>query len=1233
MRYRDVVQFEPIDTVVQLRSAEEADAAAQLVATYVVSPHMAEVLTTLVIPQLQFARAADQKGLLIVGNYGTGKSHLLALLSAVAERADLTQRLRSKAVRAAAAEIAGRFQVIRLEIGATEMRLRDIVTSKLEQALEAWGIAYHFPAMTEVSNTKEPLQAMMAAFQERFPEQGLLLAVDELLDYLRTRDSQALILDLGFLRELGEVCEISRLRFIGGIQESLFDSPSFQFAADAVRRVKDRYEQVLISREDVTYVVSQRLLRKSEAQRAQVRGYLEPFAPLYPDLATRLETYVELFPVHPAYIKTFGEIFIVEKREVLKTLSREMAARLDSEAPRDSPGLIAYDSYWDVLRANPSVRSIADVRDVIDKSEVLEAKVQSAYTRPAYKPVALRIIHALSVHRLTTADLRAPIGVTAVELRDDLCLSLPMPEQSAEFLEATVGAALKEISRTVSGQFLSFNQDNGQWYLDVTKDVDYDALIQQRADTLSADQLDRAYYDALTRALELTDVNTHVTGFAIWEYEVEWTEKRSARPGYLFFGAPNQRSTAQPPREFYLYFLQPYHLPGYGETRQGDEVFFRLAGKDEAFDRTLRLYAAATMLAEQASSAARPLFREKAATNNPQRPGYLQQLLRWLQERAPTALEVTYQGTSRPAADLLRGRAASIRELVDQIASTCLTPRFRDTLPEYPTFPLRVTRANRAATATEALRWIAGTMKSRQGAEVLQALELLDGDRLSSDGSRYARHFREALAERGEGRVLNRADLIETRFQGGVEYDRRFHLEPEWLAVVLTALVYAGEITLALPGKKIDAASLDQAATLGSEALSRFSYIERPRDLPLAALTALFGLLGLPAGLIRNQAAHGEAVQALQQRAAEELGQVVTARARVAEGIVCWNATVVEGAERDDLLAGLDGYRGFLDGLRPYSTPGRLKSFAPTVEQVQQQAGAQANLKELRELQLLVAELQPLAAYLLQARSVLPGDDATAIAIAGLQSEQIAALRDPARRTATGTRAQLAQAALALKVRYAAGYLERHQRARLSLDQDKRKATLLKSPVLRRLQALRAISLLPRSAEEELERSLAALRTCTELTAPELATSPVCPHCNFRPLEEGDSPPAAARLDAYERKLERMEQEWLATLLQNLQDPTVQETLALFGAAERRPLERLLGEQRLPETVDTALVRALDAAFQGLERVVIGKEELVASLTNGGAPATVDELSGRLKGFLEQQTRGKNVERVRIVVE
>ena len=270
MKYEDLIQFDPIETVVQIRDADEAAAARRLVSSYVISDEMAEKLSALVFPQLQFDRPADNKGLLIIGNYGTGKSHLMSLISAIAEHGDLVSEISHPGTEEAARSLAGRFKVVRTEIGTTTMSLRDIVIGELQGRLDALDVAFAFPGIAEVSGSKRAFEEMMAVFHEAYPDHGLLLVVDELLDYLRSRRDQDLVLDLNFLREIGEICKDLRFRFVAGLQEAIFDSDRFAFVAASIRRVKDRFEQVAIARRDVKFVVAQRLLRKTGGQSGDV---------------------------------------------------------------------------------------------------------------------------------------------------------------------------------------------------------------------------------------------------------------------------------------------------------------------------------------------------------------------------------------------------------------------------------------------------------------------------------------------------------------------------------------------------------------------------------------------------------------------------------------------------------------------------------------------------------------------------------------------------------------------------------------------------------------------------------------------------------------------------------------------------------------------------------------------------------------------------------------------------
>ncbi|MEF3322080.1 DUF6079 family protein, partial [Campylobacter jejuni] len=65
---------------------------------------------------------------------------------------------------------------------------------------------------------------------------------------------------------------------------------------------------------------------------------------------------------------------------------------------------------------------------------------------------------------------------------------------------------------------------------------------------------------------------------------------------------------------------------------------------------------------------------------------------------------------------------------------------FQDQAPEYPYFSMLITGQNREQAAQDALRAIAGQNRTKQATAVLDALELLDGERLDPNRSKYAKH-------------------------------------------------------------------------------------------------------------------------------------------------------------------------------------------------------------------------------------------------------------------------------------------------------------------------------------------------------------------------------------------------------------------------------------------------------------------------------------------------------------
>lgn len=1241
MKYGDLIQFEPLETVLQLRDANDPKTAEEMIKNYVISQEMAERLIDIVFSQLQFSNPRDNKAILIVGNYGTGKSHLMSVVSSIAEHAELVTYIANPKVAQAAASIAGKFKVIRSEFSAaTEMSLRDIVTKLLSEELAKLGVTYVFPSADQVTNHKPCFEDMMTAFHKSYPDHGLLFVLDELLDYLESRKDQQVVQDLGFMRELAESCAELRFRCIAGVQEAIFDSHRFQFASDRLRRVKDRFEQVFIARNDIKYVVAERLLKKTAAQQANIRTYLTPFAKFYSKMNEQMDEFVRLFPVHPDYIDTFERVSAVEKRQILKSLSISMNKLLNVEVPSDYPGVIAYDSYWKELSSDASYRTLPDIRDVMNVSSVLQDRVNRSFTRPAYKDMALRIINALSLHRLTVNDIHSPMGATAQELRDTLCLYQPGIEDlggdPADDLLSQVETVLREIHKTVSGQFISTNPDNHQFYLDLKKTDDFDAIIDQRAESLGSEALNRAYHKALYNILECSDLP--ITDYRnLWGDEIEWRERMSGRMGWLFFGTPRERSTAYPPRDFYLYFIQPFDTPKFKDDKLPDEVQFYLSGLDQSFKSVLEKYAAALDLAGTASGHAKATYEAKSN-------GFQRAMNKWLQENQ-TAFEIVYQGKRKPMMDWAKGQAVrdraglagneriNFRDLVNTVAGMCLAPHFENIAPQYPIFSVLVTSKNREQYAKDAIRVIAGGNPTKQATAVMDALDLLDGNRIAPAQSKYAQSIVSKLKKKPHGHVLNRTEILETIH--GTDYlePDGYRLEPEWVALLLAALVYSGDIILAIPGNKFDTSKLAELAATPVSDIAAFKHIEPPKDWNLSGLQALFELLELPPGLAIEISQNKDgSISSLQDRISNKVRRLVSSLQILRDRMPFWGGYVLSVAEAEHYKTQLTTGKSFFESLQAYSTTGKLKNFRYSAEEVREQQEILDQLANIEKLQTLVAELSPIATYLSKAEAVLPIDHEWNDQVKSARADLLQQIGSIQERSKANFRTQVSQRLTELKNSYIHIYAGLYAKCRLSMSEDKRKVLLMRDERLDQVQIISTIDILPSAHLVEYRNKLASLKTQGSLSEKDLQSDPVPNNSDFRPINEDLKVSASTRLSHLEDQLDSMVKNWTDTLLDNLDDPTTKDSLELLSASDRSPIETFIKSRTLPNPIDQDFVKALRQVLQGLVPIEVSSEEVQHALFSQGSAATVDQIKQRLDQFIIAKCRGQDISKVRIVL-
>jgi hypothetical protein len=1233
VKYRDLIQFEPVTEVIQLRWADQKEKASSLIATYVISDRMADVILHRILPALRFDDASIGRGLLIVGNYGTGKSHLMSVVTAAAEHADLNAEIGHPAVAEGLKVIAGKFKVVRQETGANTMHLRDVVLGQLEKQLKGIGVEYTFPPMSQAASNKDLLVEMMQVFKQRYPGMGLLVALDELLDFLRARSDKELVLDLNFLRELGEACELEPLRFIAGIQEALFDSSRFQFAADSIRRVKARFDQVSIVREDLAYVVSHRLLVKTQSQRRKVKHYLEKFTSLYTAMAERLDQYVELFPVHPAYLEIFEQVTIGERRDLLKALSLQMTSLMNREIPDDRPGLIAFDAYWRMLSEDRAYRTIPEVRAVQDKAKVLSERIRNSPGMKEYGEAALRIIDGLALQRLTLGDVYAPIGLTPTELRDQLLLHLLIPEKDADFLLATVESVLKEISRTVSGQFISHNPENDQYYLDLKKDIDFDALIDQRALTLEDSTLDRYYFEVMVRALELNE-SSYVPGFRIWQREIAWTKHGITRQGYIFLGASNERSTAHPERDFYLHFLAPFGNGNAKTDGKEDEVFFSLSVKDEDFSNAIRHYAGAREMSAISSGSNKDQYDRKAAQAQ-------MVLTTWLRENLLRAFQIRYQSEEFTSSEAVSRYRLSLRNLpfrdqVYKLGSAIFDWHFNRQFPDYPCFEgMEFTSETARMAAESTLRAIAGGPVTRNVQTVLEGLKLavFEGGKLNwtIEESPYAVHFMELLAALNEGQVLNRSEFLSG--EPGAERDTRFKLEPEWVLVVLASLTRHGILNINLPGGQIADGDLDNSARMSIDHLWRFTSISRPKALPEAVLRELCTQMNVDPELINNPRTLESGVRQLQQQILSELDRVVRMMEDVRDGPRCWGEAIYSAKAQQDLRTELGEYRQFLNSLQNLNAPSKLRNLTCGIGEIRAAFRPRKRLEEVNSLFDLLRLLQPLLEYLSQVQIVFPASHPWVSEAAASKAEVLATLRDPIQRSTPGTAGLLKGRLENLQSTYIQAYMDLHQKMRLDRAMDDRKRQLTSDQRWSRMRALSKLELLPEKSLLIIQDRLGNIRTCSGLQPYELNRHVYCPHCSFTPGNDSGKQTAAELLEAIENDFEMLCSQWIEALLINLQTPEAEKNLPLLNDKERQAVRNFIQSGALPEKITDDFVNGLQSTLQGLEKLTIDSSELLLELTKAGMPCTPEELESRIREYLQSQFQSKDRRKLRIYIE
>ncbi len=280
------------------------------------------------------------------------------------------------------------------------------------------------------------------------------------------------------------------------------------------------------------------------------------------------------------------------------------------------------------------------------------------------------------------------------------------------------------------------------------------------------------------------------------------------------------------------------------------------------------------------------------------------------------------------------------------------------------------------------------------------------------------------------------------------------------------------------------------------------------------------------------------------------------------------------------------------------------------------------------QLKAVVSELTPLCTYLKEAQLVLPEEFPWQEKVKLARDALRQGLADPVLRSDESFKSEQITALTALKTEYAKHYIELYMRVRLDSSDEKTKAKLLSDERLAELDILSGIALLPAQQLADWRKDAAQLQAAKPIDPKQLAMN--ANPAEFNARQESGKAPASEQLKNLEQRLDSLQSDWLSNLSNLLDDPFI--NLELLKPVQAQLIRDFIQQGLLPEPMDFTFVQAVNLVLAGLEEVRISSVELVSALGQG-MPQSRDEITDRFNRLLTKLCQGKDLNKIRIIID
>ena len=424
---------------------------------------------------------------------------------------------------------------------------------------------------------------------------------------------------------------------------------------------------------------------------------------------------------------------------------------------------------------------------------------------------------------------------------------------------------MKNIRDVTVGQYIAYG--DGRYYLDLTKIDDYDAMIERKAQAAvigNQDEIELAFRTILAAELGYTDRAPLLAGLSLFEDSASWPSHRSFRPGTLLIG--RREAGANVIHGDYRLVIQG-PIDGRAGPRQ-DEIVLGLDFSAELIRLLIRNRAAELLVQDNVQ---RKVMQKQARDAADQfRDRYLADLLK--------SGYVLHAGHNKPLNTLQTRRPLNtLADVVDFVRGEVLDPSFTEKYPDHPVFRTTLTAANLESEMTRALQSLdrlAAQQPDLNSKGYLESFGAIQNGYFSASASPACRLILARIEESEKKRSMTALDDLLREFSRPP-----WGLPPAMVYLVLGGLAFNGYLIFVRQGgARLHSGEMAPLLKAGLGFFDTIRYVERDRDIDAEGMAALFDLLGLQSGLIRDRDSRTEAVKVLRLRGQELQGQLTGLR-------------------------------------------------------------------------------------------------------------------------------------------------------------------------------------------------------------------------------------------------------------------------------------------------------------------------------------------------------------------